>query len=80
MFQTNPFDLFETFFGASMGGFSGMDQGSFRTSRRAAMRGEDVRLVLTVFLFLRIESFSSNRYVATQSSNSESCSSDMMWC
>ncbi|XP_078157883.1 molecular chaperone Hsp40/DnaJ family protein isoform X2 [Carex rostrata] len=40
---TNPFDLFETFFGASMGGFSGMDQGSFRTRRRAAMRGEDIR-------------------------------------
>ncbi|KAJ4816430.1 Chaperone protein DnaJ [Rhynchospora pubera] len=39
---TNPFDLFEQFFGASMGGFSGMDQGSFRTRRRA-MRGEDIR-------------------------------------
>ncbi|KAJ3695481.1 hypothetical protein LUZ60_000858 [Juncus effusus] len=40
---TNPFDLFETFFGASMGGFSGMDQGSFRTRRRTAMQGEDIR-------------------------------------
>lgn len=55
MFQTNPFDLFETFFGASMGGFSGMDQGSFRTRRRAAMRGEDIRLVLTFDSILFME-------------------------
>ncbi|KAF9616505.1 hypothetical protein IFM89_029966 [Coptis chinensis] len=34
-YTTNPFDLFETFFGASMGGFSDMDQAGFRTSRRA---------------------------------------------
>ncbi|XP_042428604.1 chaperone protein DnaJ-like isoform X1 [Zingiber officinale] len=43
-YTTNPFDLFETFFGASMGGFSGMDQTAFRTRRRgAAMKGEDLR-------------------------------------
>lgn len=42
--QTNPFDLFETFFGASMGSFSGMDQSAFRTRRRgAAVKGEDIR-------------------------------------
>jgi hypothetical protein len=42
--QTNPFDLFETFFGASMGGFSGMDQSTFRTRRRStAVQGEDIR-------------------------------------
>lgn len=42
--QTNPFDLFETFFGASMGGFSGMDQTTFRTRRYgAAVKGEDIR-------------------------------------
>lgn len=46
--QTNPFDLFETFFGASMGGFSGMDQGTFRTRRRStAVQGEDIRFVAT---------------------------------
>ncbi|XP_010906719.1 uncharacterized protein [Elaeis guineensis] len=43
-YTTNPFDLFETFFGASMGSFSGMDQSAFRTRRRgAAVKGEDVR-------------------------------------
>ncbi|KAJ1281500.1 hypothetical protein BS78_04G310700 [Paspalum vaginatum] len=43
-YTTNPFDLFETFFGASMGGFSGMDQSTFRTSRRnTAIQGEDIR-------------------------------------
>jgi molecular chaperone DnaJ len=48
--QTNPFDLFETFFGANMGGgggFSGMDQNTFRTRRRsAAAQGEDIRFVV----------------------------------
>uniref|UniRef100_J3LI40 J domain-containing protein n=1 Tax=Oryza brachyantha TaxID=4533 RepID=J3LI40_ORYBR len=43
-YTSNPFDLFETFFGASMGGFSGMDQGTFRTRRRStAVQGEDIR-------------------------------------
>ncbi|KAH7675083.1 Chaperone DnaJ protein [Dioscorea alata] len=43
-YATNPFDLFETFFGASMGNFSGMDQGTFRTRRRnAVIKGEDIR-------------------------------------
>ncbi|OEL26887.1 Chaperone protein dnaJ A6, chloroplastic [Dichanthelium oligosanthes] len=43
-YTTNPFDLFETFFGASMGGFSGMDQSTFRTRRRStAVQGEDIR-------------------------------------
>ncbi|KAG2654735.1 chaperone protein DnaJ-like [Panicum virgatum] len=43
-YTTNPFDLFETFFGASMGGFSGMDQSTFRTRRRGtAVQGEDIR-------------------------------------
>lgn len=48
--QSNPFDLFETFFGASMGGgggFSGMDQSAFRTRRRStAAQGEDIRFVV----------------------------------
>ena len=47
--QTNPFDLFETFFGANMGGggFSGMDPSAFRTRRRStAAQGEDIRFVL----------------------------------
>ncbi|XP_073011288.1 uncharacterized protein [Typha latifolia] len=42
-YTTNPFDLFETFFGASMGNFSGMDQSAFRTRKRAAVKGEDIR-------------------------------------
>ncbi|PWZ28995.1 Chaperone protein DnaJ [Zea mays] len=43
-YTTNPFDLFETFFGGSMGGFSGMDQSTFRTSRRnTVLQGEDIR-------------------------------------
>ncbi|RWW17677.1 hypothetical protein GW17_00018383, partial [Ensete ventricosum] len=43
-YTTNPFDLFETFFGASMGGFSGMDQTTFRTRRYGAVvKGEDIR-------------------------------------
>lgn len=43
-YTTNPFDLFETFFGASMGGFSGMDQTGFRTRRRTTVtKGEDIR-------------------------------------
>ncbi|GAB2293634.1 hypothetical protein Dimus_027847 [Dionaea muscipula] len=43
-YTTNPFDLFETFFGASMGGFSGMDQTAFRAGRRATVtKGEDLR-------------------------------------
>ncbi|RVW92090.1 hypothetical protein CK203_037054 [Vitis vinifera] len=43
-YTTNPFDLFETFFGPSMGGFSGMDQAGFRTRRRTTVsKGEDIR-------------------------------------
>ncbi|CAK7356943.1 unnamed protein product [Dovyalis caffra] len=43
-YTTNPFDLFETFFGPSMGGFPGMDQTGFRTRRRTTVtKGEDIR-------------------------------------
>ncbi|CAL5327642.1 unnamed protein product [Camellia sinensis] len=43
-YTTNPFDLFETFFGPSMGGFSGMDQAGFRTRQRSTVtKGEDIR-------------------------------------
>lgn len=43
-YTTNPFDLFETFFGPSMGGFPGMDQTGFRTRRRRTVtKGEDLR-------------------------------------
>ena len=42
--QSNPFDLFEAFFGANVGNFSGMDQGTFRTRKRgSALKGEDIR-------------------------------------
>lgn len=49
-YTTNPFDLFETFFGTPMGGggFPGMDAG-FRTGRRATVtKGEDLRYDLTL--------------------------------
>jgi len=43
-YTSNPFDLFETFFGASMGGFPGMDQADFgRTRRSRVTKGEDLR-------------------------------------
>lgn len=43
-YTTNPFDLFETFFGPSMGGFPGMNQTGFRTRRRSTVtKGEDLR-------------------------------------
>lgn len=47
-YTTNPFDLFETFFGSTMGGFPGMDTG-FRTGRRATVtKGEDIRYDMTL--------------------------------
>ncbi|EXB67273.1 Chaperone protein DnaJ [Morus notabilis] len=43
-YTTNPFDLFETFFGPSMSGFPGMDQAGFGTRRRSTVtKGEDIR-------------------------------------
>ncbi|KAG6606812.1 hypothetical protein SDJN03_00154, partial [Cucurbita argyrosperma subsp. sororia] len=43
-YTTNPFDLFETFFGPSMGGFGGMDPTGFRTRRSSTVtKGEDIR-------------------------------------
>ncbi|KAL2234594.1 UNVERIFIED_CONTAM: Chaperone protein DnaJ [Sesamum indicum] len=46
---TNPFDLFEAFFGPSMGGFSGMDGSAFGTSRRTTVtKGEDLRYDMTL--------------------------------
>ncbi|KAL9350888.1 hypothetical protein Peur_058143 [Populus x canadensis] len=43
-YTTNPFDLFETFFGASMGGFPGTEQTGFKTRRRSTVtKGEDIR-------------------------------------
>ncbi|XP_022153460.1 uncharacterized protein LOC111020962 [Momordica charantia] len=43
-YTTNPFDLFETFFGPSMGGFGGMDPNAFRTRRSSTVtKGEDIR-------------------------------------
>ncbi|GAU27811.1 hypothetical protein TSUD_113910 [Trifolium subterraneum] len=43
-YATNPFDLFETFFGPSMGGFGGMDPTGFGTRRRSTVtKGEDIR-------------------------------------
>ncbi|KAK9666384.1 hypothetical protein RND81_14G181200 [Saponaria officinalis] len=47
-YTTNPFDLFETFFGASMGGFSGVETG-FGTRRRSTVtKGEDIRYDMTL--------------------------------
>ncbi|GFZ11853.1 molecular chaperone Hsp40/DnaJ family protein [Actinidia rufa] len=45
---TNPFDLFETFFGSSMGGFSGFEQPGFRTRRNTVTKGEDIRYDMTL--------------------------------
>ncbi|XP_004486656.1 uncharacterized protein [Cicer arietinum] len=43
-YTTNPFDLFETFFGPNMGGFAGMDPTGFGTRRRSTVtKGEDIR-------------------------------------
>lgn len=46
LLQTNPFDLFETFFGSSLGNF-GMDAAGFGagpTGRRSTVtKGEDLR-------------------------------------
>ncbi|MBA0723200.1 hypothetical protein Golax_003804, partial [Gossypium laxum] len=48
-YTTNPFDLFETFFGPSMGGFPGMDQTGFGTSRRSTVsKGDDIRYDITL--------------------------------
>ncbi|CAM8953848.1 unnamed protein product [Rhodiola kirilowii] len=48
-YTTNPFDLFETFFGPSMGGFSGVDQTGFGTRRRSTItKGEDIRYDMTL--------------------------------
>ncbi|XP_010521538.1 PREDICTED: uncharacterized protein LOC104800440 [Tarenaya hassleriana] len=50
-YTTNPFDLFETFFGASMGGFPGVDQAEFgRTRRSTIIKGEDLRYDITLAL------------------------------
>lgn len=43
-YTSNPFDLFEAFFGANMGAFSGADQSTFRTRKRSSvLKGEDIR-------------------------------------
>ncbi|KAG6669503.1 chaperone protein DnaJ isoform X1 [Carya illinoinensis] len=48
-YTTNPFDLFEAFFGPSMGGFPGMDQAGFGTRRRSTVtKGEDIRYDITL--------------------------------
>ncbi|PSR96066.1 Chaperone protein like [Actinidia chinensis var. chinensis] len=47
-YTTNPFDLFETFFGSSMGGFSGFEQPGFRTRRNTVTKGEDIRYDMTL--------------------------------
>ncbi|CAA0824418.1 Molecular chaperone Hsp40/DnaJ family protein [Striga hermonthica] len=46
---TNPFDLFEAFFGSSMSGFTGMDGSGFGTARRSTVsKGEDIRYDMTL--------------------------------
>ncbi|TKY64578.1 Chaperone protein DnaJ [Spatholobus suberectus] len=44
-YATNPFDLFETFFGSSMGGFPGMGPTEFGTQERhtTVNKGQDIR-------------------------------------
>ncbi|KAK8955997.1 hypothetical protein KSP40_PGU006921 [Platanthera guangdongensis] len=44
VYAANPFDLFETFFGSTMGSFSGFDQAASRSQRRGSnIKGEDIR-------------------------------------
>ncbi|KAI3936003.1 hypothetical protein MKW92_047915 [Papaver armeniacum] len=48
-YAANPFDLFETFFGGSMGGFSGMDQTAYGSRRRSTViKGDDIRYDMTL--------------------------------
>lgn len=48
-YAANPFDLFETFFGGSMGGFSGMDQTAYGNRRRSTViKGDDIRYDMTL--------------------------------
>uniref|UniRef100_A0A0C9S636 TSA: Wollemia nobilis Ref_Wollemi_Transcript_12006_1562 transcribed RNA sequence n=1 Tax=Wollemia nobilis TaxID=56998 RepID=A0A0C9S636_9CONI len=47
-YTTNPYDLFETFFGASMGGFSGMDTGFGTRRRETVIQGDDIRFDMTL--------------------------------
>ncbi|KAL6539130.1 hypothetical protein OROGR_011779 [Orobanche gracilis] len=48
---TNPFDLFEAFFGPSMSGFPGTDRSGFGTSRGSTVsKGEDLRYDMTLEL------------------------------
>ncbi|GJY86705.1 chaperone protein DnaJ [Tanacetum coccineum] len=47
--QQNPFDLFETFFGTSMGGFAGGHTTGFRGRRASTVvKGEDIRYDMTL--------------------------------
>ncbi|KAI3712062.1 hypothetical protein L1987_70611 [Smallanthus sonchifolius] len=48
-YATNPFDLFETFFGTSMGGFAGGDPSGFGGRRATTViKGEDIRYDMTL--------------------------------
>ncbi|KAI3774990.1 hypothetical protein L1987_49557 [Smallanthus sonchifolius] len=48
-YATNPFDLFETFFGTSMGGFAGGDSTGFGGRRASTViKGEDIRYDMTL--------------------------------
>ncbi|KAI3815000.1 hypothetical protein L1987_14650 [Smallanthus sonchifolius] len=48
-YATNPFDLFETFFGTSMGGFVGGDPSGFGGRRASTViKGEDIRFDMTL--------------------------------
>ncbi|GJY77391.1 chaperone protein DnaJ, partial [Tanacetum coccineum] len=48
-YATNPFDLFETFFGTSMGGFAGGDTTGFGGRRASTVvKGEDIRYDMTL--------------------------------
>ncbi|KAG5026112.1 hypothetical protein JHK82_022006 [Glycine max] len=57
-YTTNPFDLFETFFGSRMGGFSGMDPTEFGTweRRTTVTKGQDIRIstaIISPWILLR---------------------------
>ncbi|KAL5176530.1 Chaperone protein DnaJ [Glycine soja] len=57
-YTTNPLDLFETFFGSRMGGFSGMDPTEFGTWEQCTTvtKGQDIRIstaIISPWILLR---------------------------
>lgn len=52
--QTNPFDIFESFFGGGMGGMGGMGSGFGSRQRSRAVQGDDLRWA-TVYNYIMLQ-------------------------